>query len=279
MNRAALRLLMLAINSAYGSGHGPVFGMATPTNIKGGWSFDYGLMGRAGIGTNDAMVRGMLGYGITEDVQVSVSVPYSFTAASFAPARISGMMPASMDLEAIGSYRFYRQGTRIGTRVESTANVGIIVPGPQRPAGMMGDLRRAPGLYTAVTTGLASRSHYVWGGVGNVHFAKRQGDQRSNVITYSAVWGYRPKAWQKEYPHWDWRFFAEMTGDDAGPMRRQGQVMAGTGGHQVFFGPTMLGIRKNYAIEGGIQWPIYRNVGPMMQQERFRFSVNLSYFF
>ena len=283
MKRRTFPLVFLAINSlplAYGSGHGPVFGMTTPTNIKGGWSLDLGLMGRAGAqNNNDAMVRAMLGYGITEDLQVSVSAPYSFRSAAFAPARISGMMPASMDLEAIGSYRFHRQGTRIGTRVESTANFGIIVPGPQRPAGMMGNLRRAPGVYTAVATGLASRSHYLWGGIGNVHFAKRQGDQRSNVLTYSAVWGYRPPAWQKEYPSWDWRFFAEMTGDDAGPMRRRGQVMTGTGGHQVFLGPTVLGIRKNYAIEGGVQWPIYRNVGPMMQRERFRFSINLSYFF
>jgi hypothetical protein len=62
-------------------------------------------------------------------------------------------------------------------------------------------------------------------------------------------------------------------------MRRAGSVMPGTGGHQVFVGPTTLGIYKNYAIEGGVQWPVYRNVGPMMQQERFRFALNFSYFF
>jgi hypothetical protein len=30
------------------SGHGPVFGMATPTNAKGAWSADWGVMGRVG---------------------------------------------------------------------------------------------------------------------------------------------------------------------------------------------------------------------------------------
>ncbi|MBN9657159.1 MAG: hypothetical protein J0H49_03220 [Acidobacteria bacterium] len=87
LGAVALGLILSA--NAWASGHGPVFGMTTPTNVKGGWSFDLGLMGRAGIGNNDAMVRGMLGYGITEDIQVSLSVPYSFNAASFAPARIS----------------------------------------------------------------------------------------------------------------------------------------------------------------------------------------------
>jgi hypothetical protein len=33
---------------ASASGHGPVFGLATPTNPRGGWSLDFNLMGRAG---------------------------------------------------------------------------------------------------------------------------------------------------------------------------------------------------------------------------------------
>ncbi len=277
MRLAALFLCALAL--ARGSGHGPVFGMTTPTNVRGGWSLDLGLMGQVGARDTGVMSRAMLGYGITQDVQLSVSVPYVFSSSAMVPARMSAMMPGSADLEAIGSYRFHRQGTRIGTRVESTAYAGVIVPGPQRPAGMMGELRKAPGVYTAVSSGMASRSHYIWGGIGNVHFAEKRGDQRSNVVTYSAVWGYRPPAWQKEYPHWDWRVFAELTGDRPGTMRRAGNAMPGTEGHQVFFGPTALGIYKNYAIEGGVQWPLYRNVGPALQRERFRFAVNFSYFF
>lgn len=183
----AWALLLGANGAVFASGHGPVFGMTTPTNAKGGFSLDLGVMGRAGARDTGTMFRGMLGYGITEDVQISVSVPYVFSSAPFAPARITGMMPASGDFEAIGSYRFHRQGTGIGTRIESTAYVGAIVPGVQRPPGMLGDLRKAPGIYTAVATGVASRSHYLWGGVGNIHFAEREGDQRPNVITYSFV--------------------------------------------------------------------------------------------
>jgi len=144
---------------------------------------------------------------------------------------------------------------------------------------MQRDLRKAPGVYTAVATGMASRGHYLWGGVGNVRFAESQGDRRSNVFLYSFVWGYRPPAWRKEYPHWDWRFFAEMTGEDSARIRRAGTPHPGTGGHQVFLGPAVLGIYKNYAIEGGIQLPVYRNVGAAHQQERLRFAINFSYFF
>lgn len=282
MTRVSFRLIALLLGSftlARGSGHGPVFGMTTPTNVKGGWSLDLGLMGQMGERSTGVMSRAMLGYGISPDLQLSLSAPYVFSSVPMISARMSAMMPGSGDLEAIGSYRFHRQGTRVGTRVESTAYLGLVVPGPQRPAGMMGDLKRAPGVYTGLASGVASRSHYVWGGLGHVRFAERGGDQRAGVLTYSAVWGYRPPAWQKEYPHWDWRVFAEMTGDNAGRMRRAGNVMPGTGGHQVFLGPTALGIYRNYAVEGGVQWPVYQSVGPMMQCERFRFAVNLSYFF
>jgi hypothetical protein len=189
------------------------------------------------------------------------------------------MMPGSGDFEAIGAYRFQRKATAIGKRIESTAYVGVAVPGPQQPAGMMGNLRRAPGLYTAVSTGLASRSHYLWGGVGNLHYTERQGDQRGNLLSYSVVWGYRPPAWQKEYPRWDWRVFAELTGDRASLMRRAGEFMPGTSGQEVFLGPSILGIYRHYAVGCGVQWPVFRDIGPALQRETMRFAINFSRFF
>lgn len=266
-------------STARASGHGPVFGMTTPTNAAGGWSFDLGLMGRTGDGDDGAMTRAMVSFGITEDLQVSVSAPLVFASAPFAPARATAMMPGNGDFESIGAWRFHRRGTAVGRRVESTAYGGLILPGPQKPAGMPGDLRRAPGVYTAVASGVASRSHYVWGGIGYTRFAARAGDQRPAIFSYSAVWGYRPPPLRKEYPHWDWRLFLELTGESSGNLRRDGIEHPGTGGHQVFLGPTTLGIYRNYAIEGGMQFPVYRDVGVRLQRETVRYAVNLSYFF
>src|SRR3954453_17203499 len=70
------------------SGHGPVFGLATPTNPKGGWSLDFNLMGRAGGGSG-FMFRPALGYGLTENLKVAVSAPVSFKAEPFYPSRMS----------------------------------------------------------------------------------------------------------------------------------------------------------------------------------------------
>jgi len=278
--KAVFILATLVLNiGAFASGHGPVFGMTTPTNARRGWSLDTGVMGRSGSQNNGVMSRAMLSYGVTEDLQLSFSAPYVFSSAPLVPARSTGMMSSTADFEVIAAWRFHRQGTNIGRRFESTAYGGLIMPGPQRPKGMLGNLARAPGFYSAVATGMASRSHYFWVGIGDMHFPERKNDQRPNLFTYSAVWGYRPRALRKDYPHWDWRVFAEMNGEISNKVLMGGVHMPGTGGHQVLLGPTVLGIYKNYAIEGGVQFPVFRDVGASFQRERFRYAFNFSRFF
>lgn len=283
--RKALGVLCVLAVSLYltspvqAAGHGPVFTFATPTNGKGGWALDVGLMGRKGERDSGAMFRSMLSYGVTEDVMVAFSVPFVLGSAPLLPARVTSMMAASPDLEATVAWRFHRRGTNVGTRVESTVYGELIVPGPQKAAGMLGALKKSPGFFTAVATGMASRTHYIWGGVGYGRFGEEAGDRRPDLFVYSLVWGYRPPPLRKEYPHWDWRVFVELSGESAGRVRRVGIEHASTGGKQLFLGPTTLGIYKNYAIEGGIQFPVYRDVRPGHQQENFRAAVNFSYFF
>lgn len=271
--------VLLAPRVAHASGHGPVFTLATPTNAKGGWALDIGLMGRKGREDTGAMFRAMLSYGITQDLMVSFSAPVLLETAPLAPGRLTSMMPGTGDLEGLVAWRFHRQGTDVGSRYETTVYGGIVVPGPQEPKGMLGELRKAPGAWVSLANGYASRGHYVWGGIGYQRFAESEGDQRPELLFYSAVWGYRPPAWRHEYPQWDWRVFVEMTGEKSTPIQHLGKEVSGTGGHQIFVGPTTLGIYKNYAIEGGIQFPIYRDVGPLHQKEDFRVAVNFSYFF
>lgn len=261
------------------SGHGPVFGMTTPTNARGASAIDIGFMGRHGDTDDAAMLRAMYSYGLTEDLQISGSMPLVFGSAPLAASRMSGMMPGSGDVEGILAWRFHRQGTAVGTRFESTAYLGGIVPGIQRPAGMAADLERAPGIYTAVATGLASRSHYLWGGVGYTRFTEAGGDRRPAVFSYSAVWGYRPPAFRKDYPHWDWRLFVELTGEKSGLLRRDGIDHGGTRAHQLFLGPAVLGIYRNYAVEAGIQFPVHQELGAMLQDEKFRYALNVTRFF
>jgi hypothetical protein len=54
-------------------------------------------------------------------------------------------------------------------------------------------------------------------------------------------------------------------------------ILAGTQAHQVFIGPSALGIFRNYTVSFGVQVPIYQNVGSMFPKEHVRFAVNFSY--
>ncbi len=284
IGRVVAVLVCLALGthsrSASASGHGPVFGMATPTNGTGAWTIDFGAMGRIGKTDNAATARTMITYGITEDFQVSGSVPVVFDSAPLPAARMTGMRPGGGDFESIVAWRFHRLGTNIGTRFESTAYGGLILPGPQKPAGLVGTFSRMPGMYVGVATGFASRGTYLWGGVGYTRFGQTKiGDRRPSVLSYSAVWGYRPPPLRQEYPHWDWRVFAEITGEKSSTVEHLGNVVSGTNAHQVFVGPSTLGIYKNYALEAGVQFPAYRDVGARLERERLRYAANISVFF
>ena len=57
------------------TGHGPVFGLATPTLGRGAWSLDVSLMDRSVGGKQMAMFRPLVTHGLTEDVQLSLSLP------------------------------------------------------------------------------------------------------------------------------------------------------------------------------------------------------------
>ena len=262
---------------ARASGHGPVFGLATPTNPRGGFSFDTSLMGRYGEGAG-TMFRATLGYGVTENLKLSVSAPVVFGAEPFAPARVAPFTPMGGDFEALTIWRFHRQDTGVGSRFETAAIGGVLLPGPQDSGGRLKGLRSGPGALAGIVTGIASRSHYAWGGVSYQRYAESHRDRRPGLLFYSAVYAYRPPSWRTD-SGWDWRIFGELTGEKAGALQLAGLTLPNSDSHQPFIGPTTLGVYKNYAVSAGVQVPVYQAVSAIYPRERMRFAVNFSYFF
>lgn len=274
--RVILYLVVLLSSSMElnASGHGPVFGFATPVNSAGEWSFDFGMFGRNAPGGSQLTARSMLSYGVTPHTQVSLIAPALVQQGSLPMTMMSG----GGEFQSNVAWRFHHNPNAVGRRFESTASVGVVVPGPQDDFGMFRGIHSAPGVNAWVATGMASRSSYIWIGGGLMHFAERGGDRRPNVISTSLVYGYRPAAWRADRHEWDWRVFAEISGEHVGPMQRNGLVMPGSDANQVFAGPTVLGIYKSFGISGGAQFPIYRDVGSVFPRERFRVAINVSYF-
>jgi hypothetical protein len=256
------------------SGHGPVFAYATPVNSKGEWSFDQGFLFRnTGLGSQ-LTARSLFTYGFTPHLQISFNTPAILTDSPMPRSRMSG----GDDFESDLGWRFHHQVKGVGTRFESTAFAGIVVPGPQTGSGTLANLKRAPGFNGVLVSGFASRSQYFWLGSGYTRFADCDGDRLPSTFSYSLAYGYRPPVLRKDYPFWDWRLFGELVGEKNSRVLQGGAPVLGTEAHQVFVGPTTLGIYKSFAIEGGVQFPIYRNVGPFYPRERLRVAINVSYF-
>jgi hypothetical protein len=269
--------LWLMPASIYASGHGPVFALATPTNPQGGFSFDTSFMGRYGTG-NGTMYRGTLGYGITENFKVSLSGPLLFQTEPFSPSRTAATTPMGADFEGLALWRFQRTDFGVGKRFETTGIGGLLVPGPQADSGPMKGMKSRPGGLVGIVSGVTSRSHYVWVGTTYQRYAEGSGQRRPDLLFYTFAYAYRPEGWRKDNG-WDWRLFGECTGERVGTLKRAGIDLPGSRSNQVYIGPTTLGVYKNYAVSGGVQFAVYQNVGPIYLRERVRVAVNFSWFF
>lgn len=261
------------------AGHGPVFGLATPTLGRGGWSLDVAAMGRAGD-RDMFMLRTMIGYGVTEDFQVSLSAPIPLSDPSgLSQTRAVAMMPATRDVELSLGWRFHRRAVKVGARFESTAAVGLIVP---TDASLPPGIDTAPGFYGSAVTGYASRSVYAWAGGLYRRYTASGGleDGRfGDLALYSLVLGYRPPAFREDYPHPDWRAFVELVGEWTGRDTFRGVERPETGGHRVFLGPTLLGLYGSWGISGGVLFRVFDDQGGGRPAERIRFAVNVTWWF
>ena len=274
---AALALLLVAAGApgdARAQGHGPVFALSTPTLRKNGWSLDAGFMGQAVAGEEMAMFRPMLSYGITENLQLSASVPISIRGDDgMTSSRVATRMPATPDAEVTLGWRFQRRELGVGSRYETTAYVGAGYP----TDATRGGVETAPGATAALSTGYVSRTVYMWAGGMVRRYAGSGGaapDRGGDLAMYTVAWGWRPPAFQHDYPHADWRLFVEAVGEVAGRDRVRGVRRESSGGHQLFVGPTLLGLYGGWGVSGGPLFPVYRRVNGAQPREKVRVALD-----
>ena len=153
------------------------------------------------------MYREMLSYGITEDLQTSLTLPLgSGNTLMMAPrTRVGSMMGAFQDIEGSVLWRFHRTAPDVGERYESTLIAGV----SDGQNAMREGLTVGQGLNFTAVTGYASRSVYWWLGGGLQHYLPHYNAQLGNLYYLSAVWGWRPEYFRHEYPAPDWRLFVE----------------------------------------------------------------------
>lgn len=274
MRLAAVFLTIMIVSSVcVAAAHGPVFGLATPTNSQGEWSFDEGVFGRSSKAGEVASVRELVQYGFTPHLTAAFTLPAVIGGTALPPTRIQ---PGD-DFEGTLAWRFQSRATRVGTRIETTGFAGLVAPGPQSGFRGVTNTTNAPGNMLGVVSGIASRSHYFWLGSTYTKFYEHHGDRRPDVLDYSLVYGYRPPQWRRGSDKWDWRVFGELVGERSERFLQGNAIVPETQAHQVFLGPSALGIFHNYTVSFGAQFPVFRDVGAAFPRERVRYAVNFSY--
>lgn len=192
-------------HSAGQGGHGPVFTMATPTLGQGELSFDAMAMS-VRQGKNAWMLRQNWHYGLTEDIQLNLSVPTPLRQISNPPqGRLGTLMGTYGDLEASGLFRFFKTYPGGGKRFESTLLLSGSVPTEKQRRG----IQVGPSFNAGLVTGYASRTIYGWLGGGYQYYGSSGDDQLGDISYLTAVFGYRPPLFQHDYPKPDWRVFLD----------------------------------------------------------------------
>lgn len=83
----------------------------------------------------------------------------------------------------------------------------------------------------------------------------------------------------KDYPHPDWRIFVEVVGEHRAQDRIAGTPVVDRGGHQMFVGPTLLGLYGSWGISGGPVFRVYENLNSSQPKDRVRLVANFTYWF
>ena len=268
----------LVATAAHAEGHGPAFGLATPTLARGQWSSDTMAMRVDGDMGAASQLRQLFGYGVTEDLQLNLSFPlgHSGEDAMLPTSRGGGsMMGAAQTVEASLQWRFHRTAPRVGTRRESALFISVSEPTDEA----VGGLEPGNGFNVAAVTGYASRTTYWWLGGGAQTYTSRDNAQLGNLYYASAVFGWRPPLFQQDYPKPDWRLFIESVYEKSERHRVRGQLMPSSGGEKLLAGPSVLGLYGHWGIEGGVLWPVSQSLNGVQPEERYRAKVVFTYWF
>lgn len=267
-------LTIIVISQVKAQGHGPLYGLQTPTLVKGGVDFNAAAMSLATEDDQSFMLRYIWSYGVTEDLQLNITTPTMINRLSEAPrTRGNSNMPANGDIEASVWYRFFSNAFGVGKRFESTAILSVSAPTEKT----RGEINVSNSIYGAISTGYASRIWYAWIGGGYQYYFKESNDQLGDLPYASLVVGYRPNIFMGDYPKPDWRMFVESLAEFPGANTLEGQLTpVDQRGKKVMIGPSFLGLYGAWGISFGALFPVYQDV-VQSPKERYRLSMNISY--
>lgn len=278
--RAALRALLAV---ALGAGtlipspaaaHGPVFSPAPETIFKGGTEITLGLDARRADGAGPVEKEFEpfleLEYGITDDWEVGVEVPYSWREQDGAIS--NGVGDIALDTK----YQFFKRDVP-GAQYKASAFLEV-----ELPTGKDESTPRLGSGSTDVTTGLASgyegrRWYWFASGAYRVNTEGAGGLEKGDRQFLNVVGGIRPVL--SEYDEPDTVLMLELNWERSGRDALNGAELSNTGGWELFVSPVVWWTYRQVAIRGGVQIPVANDLNGDQPDSDFRARIEVVYHF
>jgi len=254
--------------------HEPIFTPGAHVHYKGGQevSLTYNRNRSSGAGETETEQEMALGYeyGVTANWTVSTDIPLvdKINTAN----RSSGLG----DVQVRTKYRFLRTDLP-GQQYSTTALFQVKLP--------TGNDNKSPKLGSGSTDfvggllhGLESRRWYYNVAARYRHNTKGGGGlKKGDKVLFDLVAGVRPILTHYKAP--DTVLFLELNSENSRRDERHGNKIANTGGRDLFLSPGIFWTTGVYALTGGVQIPIAKNLNGNQPASDYRFRLSMKYEF
>lgn len=274
--RRAAALLAIGLIAAISpaAAHGPLFSASPHTPFKGAVEIelDYNREKASGAGKSESEreVALEIEYGITADWEVGVELPH-------VKRDDDGRGKVGIGDVVLGTkYRFLRHDS----------------PGAQTTAGLLfkvklpsGDDDSDPRLGTGstdftggLTGGYESRRWYAFAdAIYRLNTEGGGGLEKGDRQFLDLVGGVRPML--TGYLEPDTVLFLELNWENANRDRRNGVVVADTGGWEMFVSPGIFWTYRQLAVRTGVQIPLAHNLNGVQARTDYRFTLQFEHHF
>ena len=271
MNRLAVIaavIFSIFFTSVSALAHEPIFGLGPHTIFKGGFGLEMEFEGEKASGAGkverERVVTSEIIYGITTNLSATLAIPYILERSSINESSGTG------DISVRTKYRFWR---RDGIGVQNSA---AVITGVKLPTG---DDDKTPRLGSGSTDYLlalaVARESLKWYYFGDVRYrlnTEGSGGRRAgNVVFADFAIGIRPR--KTVYLRPDLVVIAELNFESRDRNELFGVDVADSGGTRLFLSPSFFFTYRNWALKGGIQFPVDQDLNGNQPESDYRFSL------
>ncbi len=261
-------ILSIFLTSVSALAHEPIFGLGPHTIFKGGVGLEMEFEGEKASGGGEVereyTLTSEIIYGITADLSATLAIPYILERSSINESSGPG------DVSVRTKYRFWRRDG-IGVQDAAAVILGVKLP--------TGDDDKTPRLGSGSTDYLLAlaiaRESLKWYYFGDVRYRLNTegggGMRAGNGVFADLAIGIRTR--RVEYLRPDLVVIAELNFESRDRNELFGVDFADSGGNRLFLSPSFFFTYRNWALKGGIQFPVDQDLNGNQPESDYRFSL------